>query len=186
MFKKCVWGQKKDRNLILKNISIGAFTCRVMCFGHYCHSDKHTHSGRTRSSTCCCDLWFPDNSSKDNLYQCLQQEPVAQDWGMGGFRGQMFWFVSQSCCDSDWSNGMMDGIREPEWKSEFGGEAENRVAMNWKNGMKKSLNDKRAKAQMKCGGGQEPETWRREWEEDKCSDCVGILCLWHLTSRHLL
>lgn len=47
---------------------------------------------------------------------------------------------------------MMDGIREPEWKSEFGGEAENRVAMNWKNGMKKSLNDKRAKAQMKGGG----------------------------------
>lgn len=41
----------------------------------------------------------------------------------------------------------MDGIREPEGKSQFGGEVENHVAMNRWNGMKRSLNDKRAKVQ---------------------------------------
>lgn len=61
----------------------------------------------------------------------MKQEPAAQDrrmrgeGGWGVFRGQMFWFVSQSCSDSNWSNRMMDGSgsrgeragSERRWKS---------------------------------------------------------------------
>lgn len=60
----------------------------------------------------------------------------------------MLWFVSQSRSDSDSSSEMMDGVRGQEWKEEeLGGEVAKCVAMNPKNGMKRRLNERRAKAQ---------------------------------------
>lgn len=59
----------------------------------------------------------------------------------------MLWFVSQSRSDSDSRNqndGWGKGARVEE--KELGGEVAKCVAMNPKNGMKRRLNEKRAKA----------------------------------------
>lgn len=59
----------------------------------------------------------------------------------------MLWFVSQCRSDSDSCSEMMDGVKGAGVEGkESGGEVAKCVAMNPKNGMKRGLNEKRAKA----------------------------------------
>lgn len=133
-----------------------------MCFAHYCHPISPDPQRKHRPFFTL--LWFMipcrrSLSMSHFLYSCSRNlRPRTEEWvGVQGANAlvcesELLWLRLKQHNDG-W-------IREPGWKSGFGGEVKKHVAMNRKNGVKRSLNDKRAKAQTWMEGQQEPETQR--------------------------